>query len=213
MLQTLARLKSRNSIFEKNARASLFSSIHKSTIRDFATISKLTTIRDSEVGSFTSIGENTRVRSTKLGKFCAVSWNVTINAIGHPTNHLTISAFPYYPSLGGFVNDDTRTIPECRIGNDVWVGANSVLMPGVKVADGAIIGAGSVVTKDVGPYEIHAGTPARKIRDRLPSEIKKRLLDLNWWELDIQTIADNIELFRQPATIEILDQIERITSE
>lgn len=85
-----------------------------------------------------------------------------------------------------------------EIGNDVWIGANVIILPGVKIADGAVLAAGAVVTGDVEPYAIVGGVPAKTIRYRFERETIESLLRIRWWEWDVQKIKDNIELFYQP---------------
>lgn len=84
------------------------------------------------------------------------------------------------------------------IGNDVWMGANVVILPGVKIGDGAILAAGAVVTNDVEPYAIVGGVPARLIKYRFDENLRKKLLEMKWWNWSIDKIQDNIELFYQP---------------
>lgn len=79
------------------------------------------------------------------------------------------------------------------IGNDVWIGNGATIMPGVKVGHGAIIGSSSLITKDVEPYTIVGGNPAKEIRKRFDEETVKRLLAIKWWDWDVQKITDNIE--------------------
>ena len=79
------------------------------------------------------------------------------------------------------------------IGNDVWIGYNAAFMPGVKVADGAIIGTNSLVTKNIGPYEIWGGNPAKLIRKRFSDEVIKLLLEIQWWNWDIKKIEENVD--------------------
>jgi acetyltransferase-like isoleucine patch superfamily enzyme len=81
--------------------------------------------------------------------------------------------------------------PVILIGNDVWIGDNVLILPNLSIGDGAIIAAGSVVTKSVLPYTIVAGVPAVKIKDRFNEDIKKELLDLKWWEWDDIKIKNN----------------------
>ena len=96
--------------------------------------------------------------------------------------------------------DDTdffnwRREHKCVLGNDVWVGHAAVIMPGVKIGNGAIIGSGAVVTKDVGDYEIAAGMPARIIKKRFSDEIIKKLLKIEWWDWDRKTIEEKLPEF------------------
>lgn len=94
------------------------------------------------------------------------------------------------------------------MGNDVWVGCNSVLISGVKVGDGAIIGAGAVVTKDIPPYAIVVGVPARVIKYRFDEEVRERLLQIKWWNWDDEKIKRNIGFFKSDINMELLDRIK-----
>ncbi len=80
------------------------------------------------------------------------------------------------------------------IGNDVWVGMDTVIMPGINIGDGAIVAAKSVITKDVEPYTIVGGNPAQKIKERFPEQIINKLLEIQWWDLNIEIISDHIDV-------------------
>jgi chloramphenicol O-acetyltransferase type B len=80
------------------------------------------------------------------------------------------------------------------VGNDVWIGVEALILPGVKIADGAIIGARSVVTKNVGPYEVCAGNPAKLIRKRFSDDVIELLLKIQWWNWDVEKIRANIDV-------------------
>jgi tetrahydrodipicolinate N-succinyltransferase len=85
------------------------------------------------------------------------------------------------------------------IGNDVWIGANAVILDKVKIGDGAVIAAGAIVSKDVKPYTIVGGIPAKPIKKRFSEEEIEKLLEFKWWEKDIRWIRENYELFSKPA--------------
>lgn len=134
----------------------------------------------------------------------------------HDYNRLTTSAFLYSDifdikerNLNGYNRFDTI----CEIGNDVWIGCHAVINRGVKIGDGAVIGSNSVVTKDVEPYSIVAGSPARHLKYRFPKNIIDDLLDLQWWDLPIDVIKSHFELFNgvpDSLTIEKLRQIKAL---
>lgn len=80
------------------------------------------------------------------------------------------------------------------IGKDVWMGTDTVIMPGINIGDGAIIAAKSVITKDVEPYTIVGGNPAQKIKERFPEQIINKLLEIKWWDLTIDIISAHIDV-------------------
>lgn len=159
-------------------------------------VSSYAHISNTRIGYLSSIGRYSKIVHTSIGKYCAVSWDTTINAISHPHNHLTMSAFPYVPYVGNFVKERKQTYQKVIIKNDVWIGANSVIMPGISIGNGAIIGAGAVVTKDVPDYAIVVGVPAKVIKYRFSPEIIEQLLLLKWWDLNPELIKKNISVWQ-----------------
>ena len=105
-----------------------------------------------------------------------------------------------------YENSSLRDNKPVIIGNDVWIGANAIILSGVTIGDGAVIAAGAVVTKDVEPYEIVGGNPAKCIRKRFNEYTVEKLLKIKWWEWDHSKIEDNYELFLNPSEfVKILD--------
>jgi len=129
------------------------------------------------------IGPDTLIDEAAIGKFCSIARNVIIGPVGH--HHEWVSTHPFiYSAFYGFVERD-KPIPQKSapvIGNDVWIGMNSVILRGVEIGHGAVIAAGSVVTHNVEPYSIVAGVPARQIKHRFPEEVRRALLELKWWD-------------------------------
>ena len=133
-----------------------------------------------------------------IGKFCMIASGATF--IMNGGNHLSnaISAYPFAIFGNGWENAmKEKSYPykgDTLIGNDVWIGHKATIMPGVKIGDGAIIASHSVVTRDVAPYTIVGGNPAREIRKRFPEEDIKKLLTLKWWDWPIEKITKSIHL-------------------
>jgi virginiamycin A acetyltransferase len=129
-----------------------------------------------------------------IGKFCQIAANVKFIMKGG--NHYLegYSSFPFiiFKSLWPQVPLILDNKGDIVIGNDVWIGYGAIIMPGIKISDGAIIAAGSVVTKNVDPYCIVGGNPARLIRQRFDNETISFLLKLKWWDWPIEKISKNV---------------------
>lgn len=183
--------------------------VSESKLEYGAIISHHASVVHSSVGKYSSIGRYTKVNYCDIGKFCSISWDVTIGATNHPVNNITTHAFPYVPYAGYFVKENTQHKVRTLVGNDVWIGCNSVIVPGVKIGNGAIVGAGSVVTKDVPPYAIVAGVPAKIIRYRFTESEIGLLEKLSWWDWPREQIKNNIDLFQTEMNARILDEIKK----
>lgn len=172
------------------------------------TLMNNTTFISSYLGLGSYIAGNSKIRRTKIGRFCAIGDNVRTGLGLHPSNTF-VSIHPAFFSTqkqAGFSFTDKNLFEEHKytdstnkyyveIGNDVWIGSNVMVMDGVKIGDGAIVAGGSVVTKDVIPYSIVGGVPAKIIKYRfLPDEINF-LLEFKWWEKDTSWIKANAEWF------------------
>lgn len=163
-------------------------------------------VDNSTIGDFTSVGRYTDIHNAVVGKFCAISYFCVIGATRHYIDRLSVSAFPYVKELG-FVEESHRIVEPVTIGNDVWIGCHSIIKPNVCIGDGAIIGANSVVTKNVPPYAIVAGVPAKIIKYRFSEDIITKLLSLKWWNLPYDFIRSNIDLWQKEIS---LDSIEKL---
>jgi len=130
-----------------------------------------------------------------IGKFCSIAAETRflMNGGNHPTTWLTTYPFPIFG--GGWESAMPASWPhkgDTIVGNDVWIGYGSTIMPGVRIGDGAIVASCSVVTKDVPPYAIVGGNPATVIRYRFNEVTRERLLATGWWEWDVATITERL---------------------
>jgi acetyltransferase-like isoleucine patch superfamily enzyme len=158
-------------------------------------------LRSCTLGNMTYIAEGTSVGLTDIGSFCSIGPNVSLGGLGwHPTDRLSTHPAFYSSRLQAgttFVSDNNKLDQETelqhtKVGNDVWIGAGCIVLDGVTIGDGAIIAAGAVVTKDVPPYAIVGGVPAKIIRYRFDISTINALLKWRWWELshrELQTMA------------------------
>jgi len=143
-------------------------------------------------------------RSEKLiiGKFCAIATNVKfiMNGANHKLDGISTYPFPIFGNDWETARNLLIQLPskgDTVIGNDVWIGYESVIMPGVKIGDGAIIAAKTVVVKDVPAYTVVGGNPARSIRQRFSDAEVVQLLEIRWWDWEIDKISRNINLIMQ----------------
>lgn len=148
-----------------------------------------------------SIGRYSYIRGgrvcAKIGRYTSIAPGVSIGEGEHPLNWLSTHPFQYgatpfsEPGFEGAMRLPTnirKTDPE--IGNDVWIAANAIILRGVKIGDGAVVAGGAVVTKDVPPYAIVGGSPARIIKYRFEPEIIQKLLDTQWWNLEMKDLSN-----------------------
>lgn len=132
-----------------------------------------------------------------IGKFCMIASDVKfiMNGANHLTNALT--TYPFAIFGNGWENAmDSKSYPQkgdINIGNDVWIGYNATIMAGVTIGDGAIIATNSTIIKDVEPYTVVGGNPAKEIKKRFSEETISKLLELKWWNWDIERITKNIQ--------------------
>lgn len=176
----------------------------------------------SHISSQVSIGAFTYIRGmsrlgpmlSHIGRYCSIAPGVSIGDGDHPTTWLSTHPFQWRNAY--WTNDaDFKPMPpadlgkkKTYIGNDVWIGTNAVVLRGVKVGDGAIVAAGAVVTRDVPPYAIVGGIPAKIIRYRFPFEVIKMITEANWWKYDTASLSGLT--FNDPvkATAEIQARLE-----
>jgi len=217
-----------NSTLLEDARVYKDASVVNCTLEESAIIGDFTRTQDSsfgkgvqiqrngliystQVGAHSYTGKNTTIWHANIGKYCSISWNVSIGGANHDYSRVTTHAFVYAPEFG-FLGENApvynRFTDDCVIGNDVWIGCHVVICRGVHIGDGAVIGAGAVVTKDVAPYEIVAGVPARGIKKRFDDETIQRLLDLKWWDFPESLLKEKVELLGSYMDSAVLDELE-----
>ena len=174
---------------------------------------------DGSLGFGSYIGADSAI-SGQVGKYVSIGSMVNVVKGSHPTKGFVSTHSAFYstqnrvdlsyckePCFCEFQYADPESKAPVLIGNDVWIGFGATLLEGVTVGHGAIIAAGAVVTKDVPPYTVVGGIPAKEIRKRFPQETVEKLLDFCWWDKDPQWLAQHSESFRNSE--EFVDFINR----
>ena len=169
---------------------------------------KNSAIVSSKIGYGSYIAQGAKLAKANIGRYCSIGQNVDCIFGKHPANTY-VSTHPSFFALKtpvGFTYADKQYFEEfaephdagysITIGNDVWIGANVSLMDGVKIGDGAIVAANALVTKDVPPYNIVGGVPAKPIKKRFTDKEIEFLLDFKWWEKPNSWIRESAHFFR-----------------
>ena len=163
-------------------------------------------LKSCKVGRGTYFGASSKFKNTIIGKYCSIGENVKLIYGEHPTNNFVSTHPSFYTSKpkAGLKFEHSSEFKEykltsngyfCEIGNDVWIGSNVIILGGTKIGNGAIIGAGSIITKDVPPYAIVAGIPARVLKYRFDEKQIKALENIKWWDKDYNWLSKHINLF------------------
>ncbi|MEG4200188.1 Vat family streptogramin A O-acetyltransferase [Microcoleus sp. Pol12A5] len=137
-----------------------------------------------------------------IGKFCAIATNVKfiMNGANHKLDGISTYPFPVFGNGWETAMNLLMELPSkgnTVIGNDVWIGYESLIMPGVKIGDGAVIAAKSVVVKDIPPYTVVGGNPAHPIKQRFSDREVAQLLEIRWWDWEIDKISRNVSIIMQ----------------
>ncbi|MFC0471060.1 CatB-related O-acetyltransferase [Halalkalibacter kiskunsagensis] len=164
-----------------------------------------TVVRNANIGAYTFLRGGYIQNVKSIGRFCSIAKGLTIGLGEHPLSYLSTHPFQYssvFPFWEEAKNFQETVEPEQMksnpvIGNDVWIGTNVTILRGVTIGDGAVIAAGAVVHKDVKPYEIVGGVPAKHIRYRFDEQTIEKLLELQWWNYTLESLEgiefNNIE--------------------
>jgi phosphonate metabolism protein (transferase hexapeptide repeat family) len=188
-------------------------------------------VKDSQLGAWTELGPHTSVTETilgdysyvirfseviytEIGKFCSIAAFTRINPGNHPLEKAALHHFTYRSRQFDMGRDDPsffhwRRAHKVTLGHDVWIGHGAIILPGVTIGTGAAVGAGAVVSKDVPPFTIVAGVPARPIRQRFPRAVQEGLLRIGWWNWTHEQLCDALEDFRNLDAAAFVEKHER----
>lgn len=187
----------------------------ESAISNKSRIQRFVVLRKCVVGDYSYIGYNTNIYHADIGKFCSISKDVCIGLPSHPSKFISTSPIFVNRINGtGYTwseQDIFDSVPQkVIITNDVWIGMKSTIMGGVTIGNGAIVAAHSVVTKDVPPYAVVGGVPAKIIKYRFTEDIISELQQSAWWNHPDEFLRERIAAFQQEITPENMNNLMKI---
>lgn len=185
------------------------SDVLRCRVEDHVSINRRNFLNDSSVGRLTYTGVGTSVHAADVGRFCSIAAGVEIGGADHDY----LAATTYTPARfsharkGVYKSPAKETDDRCSIGHDVWIGSHATILGKAHVGNGAVIGAGAVVTKDVPPYAIVVGAPARIVKYRFDEGAIAKLLEIAWWDWPLETVFEFEDLLTSRLDDENLDKL------
>ncbi len=180
----------------------------------YTEIGARTSFAESRMGDYSYVVNDSNIIYTEIGKFCSIAAMTRINPGNHPMHRASQAHFTYRASayFEGETDDadffEWRRSHRVTLGHDVWIGHGAVILPGRTIGTGAVVAAGAVVTRDVEPYTIVGGTPAKVIKRRFPEDIAERMLALQWWDWDHERLHKALPDFRVLSADAFLEKYE-----
>lgn len=198
-IKYLCNKKKSEFIFNENIKLATFARVMNSVLSGNIFLGQWSCVNRSNLGRYVGLGDFSYIADSAAGNYCTFGSRVSIGAFSHPTDSLTLHEVGFRDTsqiYGGTIyKDDPERYLKLRsdkrtiIGNDVWICDNAVIIKGVTIGDGAVIGAGSIVTKNVEAFSIVAGNPAKLIRKRFPKKIIDQIKMSAWWDLNIEELS------------------------
>ena len=186
--------------------------VRDATLGRYTEIGARTSFIESTMSDYSYVVNDSSIIYTTIGKFCSIAAMTRINPGNHPMQRATQSHFTYRASAYFADAEDDAAFFEWRrstpvtIGDDVWIGHGAIILPGRSIGTGAVVAGGAVVTKDVAPYTIVGGNPARPIRRRFPEPVAERLLALAWWDWEHAALRAALDDFRGLSVEDFLEK-------
>ncbi len=184
------------------------------TIGPWTAVGPRTTMAETVFGDYSYVVNDSSIIYSEIGKFCSIAAHTRINPGNHPTWRPAMHHFSYRSKSYQLGEEDDADFFQWRrddkvlLGNDVWLGHGAIVLAGVKIGTGAVIGAGAVVSKDIPPFAVAVGVPAKVIRFRFDEKTQERLLKLAWWDWSREQLRTALPDFRTLAIEQFLEKYE-----
>ena len=176
--------------------------VHDSILGPWTEVYARTYLSEVRMGAFSYIVSDASAVYSDIGKFCSIAQGVRINPGNHPHWRAAMHHFSYRAKSYELAEEDHEPFFQWRrdnrvtLGHDVWCGHGAIILPGNTIGTGAVVAAGAVVTKDVAPFTIVGGTPARPIRERFDKRLQDAILEIAWWDWSHEKIKENLADFQ-----------------
>lgn len=176
--------------------------IRDSVLGPWTRVGPRCSLLEVDFGAYSYIVSDAGAVYAEIGKFCSIAQGARINPGNHPLHKAALHHFTYRSVSYdvGEGDDDAffewRRSHKVRIGHDVWIGHGAIVLPGVTIGTGAAIGAGAVVSRDIPPFAVAVGAPARVVRERFPAAVQQGLMDLAWWDWEQGRLREALADFR-----------------
>jgi phosphonate metabolism protein (transferase hexapeptide repeat family) len=186
--------------------------VRNCTMGIYTSVGPHTSMNESSFGDYSYVVQHCSIVWADIGKFCSIAASTRINPGNHPMWRAALHHFTYRSKSYGFNVDDDAEFFDWRkahrvvLGDDVWIGHASTILPGVKIGTGAGIGAGAVVSKDVPPFAIVGGVPAKIIRFRFDEKVQEGLMNLAWWNWSREKLELALPDFRKLSAAEFIEK-------
>jgi phosphonate metabolism protein (transferase hexapeptide repeat family) len=175
--------------------------VRDSRLGAYTEVGARSTLAEVEMGDYAYVVHDTQIIYATIGRFCSIASHVRVNPGNHPLDRVALNHFTYRASAYGLGPDeagffDWRREHRVTLGPDVWLGHGVIVLPGITIGAGAAVGAGTVVTKDLPPFAVAVGNPARVLRFRFPEAVRESLLRLAWWDWPRDRLASALDDIR-----------------
>lgn len=192
-------------------RASILSNVDRdSVLEDYVSLGEWVSVSKAKIGRCSYVANKTKIANATLGQFCSIGPRVNLGGLGkHPTHW--VSSHPVFYSnlrqinLQFVATSKFDEFGKTIVGHDVWIGAGATVLDGITIGNGAIVAAGAVVVRDIPPYTIVGGVPAKIIRKRFDEDVIIRLNQIEWWNYSIDTLKNASDLFCGMETLSLED--------